>query len=148
MTRYFMTIPEAVQLVIRAGSLGSGGEVFVLEMGEPVSIEQLARDMIELSGLRPDVDIAIEEVGRRPGEKLHEDLFNPNELKQPTPVEKIMRAERERLDPAAADAMFDEIALLVLEGDAAGLAAHVSGLSAGHPVSSDAGEAPAVRSVP
>ena len=115
MTRYFMTIPEAVQLIIRAASLGQGGEVFVLEMGEPVSIEQLARDMIELSGLRPDVDIAIEEVGRRPGEKLHEDLFNPNELKQPTPAEKIMLAERAPLDPAAADAMFDEIALLVLE---------------------------------
>src|SRR4051794_13766206 len=148
MTRYFMTIPEAVQLVIRAGSLGKGGEIFVLEMGEPVSIRQLARDMIELSGLRPDVDIAIEEVGRRPGEKLHEDLFNPFELKQPTPAEKIMLAERERLDPAAADAMFDEISLLVLEGDAAGLAARVSALSAGEPVSPDAGEAPAVRPVP
>src|SRR3954452_12831077 len=148
MTRYFMTIPEAVQLVIRAGSLGTGGDVFVLEMGEPVSIKQLARDMIELSGLRPDVDIAIEEVGRRPGEKLHEDLFNPFELKHPTPAEKIMLAERERLDPAAADAMFDEISLLVLEGDAAGLAARVSALSAGEPVSPDAGEAPAVRPVP
>jgi FlaA1/EpsC-like NDP-sugar epimerase len=148
MTRYFMTIPEAVQLIIRAGSLGTGGEVFVLEMGEPVSIEQLARDMIELSGLRPDVDIAIEEVGRRPGEKLHEDLFNPNELKQPTPAEKIMLAEREPLDPAAADAMFDEIALLVLEGDAAGLAAHVNALSVGEPVPPDAGEAPAVRPIP
>ena len=148
MTRYFMTIPEAVQLVIRAGSLGQGGEIFVLEMGEPVSIKQLAHDMIELSGLRPDVDIAIEEVGRRPGEKLHEDLFNPFELKQPTPAEKIMLAEREPLDPAASDAMFDEIALLVLEGDAAGLAARVSALSAGEPVSPDAGEAPAVRPVP
>jgi FlaA1/EpsC-like NDP-sugar epimerase len=148
MTRYFMTIPEAVQLIIRAGSLGKGGEIFVLEMGEPVAIEQLARDMIELSGLRPDVDIAIDEVGRRPGEKLHEDLFNPNELKQPTPAEKIMLAERTPLDPAAADAMFDEIALLVLEGDAAGLAAHVGTLAAGRAVSSDAGEAPAVRSVP
>ena len=148
MTRYFMTIPEAVQLVIRAGSLGTGGEVFVLEMGEPVSIKQLARDMIELSGLRPDVDIAIEEVGRRPGEKLHEDLFNPNERPQPTPAEKIMLAEREPLDPAAVETMFDEIALLVLEGDAAGLAARVSALSAGAPVSPDAGEAPAVRPVP
>jgi FlaA1/EpsC-like NDP-sugar epimerase len=148
MTRYFMTIPEAVQLIIRAGSLGQGGEVFVLEMGEPVSIEQLARDMIELSGLRPDVDIAIEEVGRRPGEKLHEDLFNPNELKQPTPAERIMLAEREPVDPAAADAMFDEIALLVLEGDAAGLAARVSALSAEQPTSSDPGEAPAPRPVP
>ena len=148
MTRYFMTIPEAVQLVIRAGSLGTGGEIFVLEMGEPVSIEQLARDMIELSGLRPDVDIAIEEVGRRPGEKLHEDLFNPHELKQPTPAEKIMRAERGPIDPAAADTMFDEIGLLVLEGDAAGLAAHVSTLAAGRSVSPDAGDARAVRSVP
>jgi FlaA1/EpsC-like NDP-sugar epimerase len=148
MTRYFMTIPEAVQLVIRAGSLGTSGEIFVLEMGEPVSIKQLARDMIELSGLRPDVDIAIEEVGRRPGEKLHEDLFNPFELKRPTPVEKIMLAEREPLDPAAADAMFDEIALLVLEGDATGLAARVSALSAGEPVSPHPGEAPAVRPVP
>jgi FlaA1/EpsC-like NDP-sugar epimerase len=148
MTRYFMTIPEAVQLVIRAGSLGKGGEVFVLEMGEAVSIKQLARDMIELSGLRPDVDIAIEEVGRRPGEKLHEDLFNPNERPQPTPAEKIMLAEREPLDPAAVETMFDEIALLVLEGDAAGLAARVSALSADAPVSPDAGEAPAVRPVP
>jgi FlaA1/EpsC-like NDP-sugar epimerase len=148
MTRYFMTIPEAVQLVIRAGSLGTGGEVFVLEMGEPVSIKQLARDMIELSGLRPDVDIAIEEVGRRPGEKLHEDLFNPNERPQPTPAEKIMLAERDPFDPGAVETMFDEIALLVLEGDAAGLAARVSALSADAPVSPDAGEAPAVRPVP
>jgi len=148
MTRYFMTIPEAVQLVIRAGSLGTGGEIFVLEMGEPVSIEQLARDMIELSGLRPDVDIAIEEVGRRPGEKLHEDLFNPNERPQRTPAEKIMLAERERLDPGAVETMFDEIALLVLEGDAAGLAARVSTLSADRAVSSDTGQESAARPVP
>jgi len=148
MRRYFMTIPEAVQLVIRAGSLANGGEVFVLEMGEAVSIEQLARDMIELSGLRPDVDIAIEEVGRRPGEKLHEDLFNPNELKQPTTAEKIMLAEREPVDPAAADAMFDEIALLVLEGDAAGLAARVSAFSTRAPVAVEPGAAPTVRPVP
>jgi FlaA1/EpsC-like NDP-sugar epimerase len=148
MTRYFMTIPEAVQLVIRAGSLGSSGEVFVLEMGEPVSIMQLARDMIELSGLQPDEDIAIELIGRRPGEKLHEDLFNPNERPQPTPAEKIMLAEREPLDQQAVEAMFDEIALLVLEGDATGLAAKVAELSAGRPGSDDAGDAPAVRPVP
>jgi FlaA1/EpsC-like NDP-sugar epimerase len=148
MTRYFMTIPEAVQLIIRAASLGQGGEVFVLEMGEAVSIEQLARDMIELSGLRPDVDIAIEEVGRRPGEKLHEDLFNPNELKQPTTAEKIMLAEREPVDPAAADAMFDDIALLVLEGDAAGLAARVSAFSTRRPIAVESADAPTVRPVP
>jgi FlaA1/EpsC-like NDP-sugar epimerase len=133
MTRYFMTIPEAVQLIIRSGSLGEGGEIFVLEMGEPVSIMQLARDMIELSGLVPDRDIAIEVVGRRPGEKLHEELFNHYERPQPTPAEKIMLAEREPMDPGAVEAMFDEISLLVLEGDAAGLAAKVSELSAERP---------------
>jgi FlaA1/EpsC-like NDP-sugar epimerase len=148
MTRYFMTIPEAVQLVIRAGSLGGGGEVFVLEMGDPVSILQLARDMIELSGLRPDRDIAIEVVGRRPGEKLHEDLFNPYERPQPTPAEKITLAGRDRLEPAAIEAMFDEITLLVLEGDAAGLAAKVSALSAVRPGTAEGTAAPTVRSVP
>lgn len=129
MTRYFMTIPEAVQLVIRAGSLGAGGEIFVLEMGEPVSIWQLAETMIELSGLRPGDDIAIEEVGRRPGEKLHEELFNPYERAQPTPAEKILRAERDRVDLGTVETMFDEVGLLVLEGDAAALAAKVSELT-------------------
>ncbi|MGI8558815.1 MAG: polysaccharide biosynthesis protein [Solirubrobacteraceae bacterium] len=130
MTRYFMTIPEAVQLVIRTGSLGTGGEVFVLEMGEPVEIMALARAMIELSGLEPEKDIAIEVVGRRPGEKLHEELFNPYEHPHPTPAEKIVLAQRDPLDPTVVAAMFDEIGLLVLEGDAAGLAAKVSELSA------------------
>jgi FlaA1/EpsC-like NDP-sugar epimerase len=130
MTRYFMTIPEAVQLVIRAGSLGTGGEVYVLEMGDPVSIITLAREMIELSGLKPDEDIAIEVVGRRPGEKLHEELFNDYERPQLTPAEKIVRAEREQLDPEVVAEVFDQIGLLVLEGDAAGLANRVSELSA------------------
>jgi FlaA1/EpsC-like NDP-sugar epimerase len=129
MTRYFMTIPEAVQLVIRTGSLGSGGEIFVLEMGEPVKIWHLAETMIELSGLRPGEDIAIEEIGRRPGEKLHEELFNPYERTQSTPAEKILRADRDRLDAATVEAMFDEVGLLVLEGDAAALAAKVSQLT-------------------
>lgn len=139
MTRYFMTIPEAVQLIIRSGSLGTGGEVYVLDMGEPVSIVRLAREMIELSGLEPDKDIAIEEVGRRPGEKLHEELFNPYERPQPTPAEKILRAERDPLAPGVVDGMFDEIGLLVLEGDAAGLAQKVSELS-------DLRQPPTVRS--
>jgi FlaA1/EpsC-like NDP-sugar epimerase len=131
MTRYFMTIPEAVQLIIQAGTLGEGGEVFVLDMGEPVRIMELARAMIELSGLEPGRDIAVEIVGRRPGEKLHEELFNPYERPRPTPAERILRAEREPLDPASVDATFDEIGLLVLEGDAAALAAKVAELSAG-----------------
>jgi FlaA1/EpsC-like NDP-sugar epimerase len=130
MTRYFMTIPEAVQLVIRSGSLVSGGEVFVLEMGEPVKIIELAHDMIRLSGLEPDRDIAIEVIGPRPGEKLHEELFNPYERPQPTPAQKIMRAEHPRLDPAWEQAIFDQVGWLVLDGDAAALAEKVAELAA------------------
>jgi FlaA1/EpsC-like NDP-sugar epimerase len=129
MTRYFMTIPEAVQLIVRAGSLAQRGAVYVLEMGEPVRIMDLARDMIELSGLEPDRDVSIEVVGRRPGEKLHEELFNAYERPQPTRAEKIVLAEREPLDPALTAEFFDQIGLLALEGDAAGLAAKVSELS-------------------
>jgi FlaA1/EpsC-like NDP-sugar epimerase len=157
MTRYFMTIPEAVQLIIRSGSLASGpppagepspagpaspvarrrprggAEVFVLDMGEPVRIVDLARAMIDLSGLDPDRDIEIEIVGARPGEKLHEELFNSYERPRPTESEKILLAEREPLAVEQVDAMFEEIVLLVLEGDAAGLAAKVSELSSGRP---------------
>lgn len=134
MTRYFMTIPEAVQLIIRSGSLASdgdrGADVFVLDMGEPVSIMDLARAMIELSGLDPDHDVTVEIIGRRAGEKLSEELFNRYEQPRPTSAEKIMLAEREPLSPETVQAMFDEITLLVCEGDAAGLAAKVSELSA------------------
>ncbi len=154
MTRYFMTIPEAVQLIIRSGSLaverrqeaspnGRPGqperrrrppcaEVFVLDMGEPVRVLDLAKAMIELSGLDPQRDIEIEIVGRRPGEKLHEELFNSYERKRETSAEKIFLAEREPLGAEAVESMFAEIGLLVLEGDAAGLAAKVSELSALH----------------
>ncbi len=130
MTRYFMTIPEAVQLVIRAGSLGGeSGEVFVLEMGEPVRIIELAEAMIRLSGLEPERDIAIEIIGARPGEKFYEDLFNPYERPQPTPAQKIVRAQRERFDPAWVERAFAEVNLLVLEGDAAALADRVAKLA-------------------
>src|SRR5918992_4694168 len=129
MTRFFMTIPEAVQLVIRAGSLAHGGEVFVLEMGEAVRIMDLARDMIRFSKLEPDKDIAIEIIGPRPGEKLHEELFNPYERPEETPAAKILRAARPAIDPAWVQEIFDEISLLVLEGDAATLAAKVAELA-------------------
>jgi FlaA1/EpsC-like NDP-sugar epimerase len=136
MTRYFMTIPESVQLIIRAGSLsgkGSGhtGDVFVLEMGEPVRIIDLAEAMIRLSGLEPERDIAIEIVGARPGEKFHEDLFNPYEVPQPTPAQRIVRAQHEPLDPDWVERTFARINLLVLEGDARALAEEVSILAAG-----------------
>jgi FlaA1/EpsC-like NDP-sugar epimerase len=90
MKRFFMTIPEAVQLVLQAAVLGQGGEVFMLDMGEPVKIVDLARDLIELSGLELGRDIDIEFTGIRPGEKLYEELFLPDERYEPTPHEKIL----------------------------------------------------------
>jgi FlaA1/EpsC-like NDP-sugar epimerase len=129
MSRYFMTIPEAVQLIIRSGELATGGDVFVLEMGDPVKILDLARNMIRLSGNEPDVDIAIEIVGRRPGEKIHEDLFNPGERSQPTPAEKIVAAARPPLEPEWVESAFARIEELVYNGDAAALATAVAELS-------------------
>jgi len=90
-TRYFMTIPEAVGLVLQSGAQGSGGEIFVLDMGQPVKIVDLARQLIELSGLRPGEDIEIEFVGLRPGEKLFEELSHEGENITPTNHPKIMR---------------------------------------------------------
>ncbi len=89
MRRYFMTIPEAVQLVLQAAALGRGGEVFVLDMGEPVRIADLARDLIRLSGLEPDRDIEIRYTGLRPGEKLYEELFDASEAFERTQHDKI-----------------------------------------------------------
>jgi FlaA1/EpsC-like NDP-sugar epimerase len=86
--------------------------------------------MIRLSGLEPDRDIAIEVIGPRPGEKLHEELFNPYERPQPTPSQKLLRAEHPRLDPAWEQETFDQVNWLVLDGDAAALAAKVGELSA------------------
>jgi FlaA1/EpsC-like NDP-sugar epimerase len=101
-TRYFMTIPEAVHLVLMAGVTGEGGEIFLLRMGEPVRILDLARNLIELSGLRPDVDVKIVFTGLRAGEKLHEELQNEAEHALATSNEKIMILSGvERLSEAA-----------------------------------------------
>ena len=92
MVRFFMLIPEAAQLVIQAGELGRGGEIFVLDMGEPVRLMDLARDMIHLSGLREGEDIEIKITGLRPGEKLYEELYGDDEQHEPTEHAKIMVA--------------------------------------------------------
>ncbi len=89
MSRYFMTIPEAVQLVLQASTMGKGSEIFVLDMGKPISIVELARQLILLSGLEPDDDIRIEFTGPRPGEKLHEELNLESEELQATHHPKI-----------------------------------------------------------
>ncbi|MDR1421484.1 MAG: polysaccharide biosynthesis protein [Coriobacteriales bacterium] len=89
-TRYFMTIPEASRLVVQAGGMAEGGEIFILDMGEQVRIMDLARNMIRLSGLVPDVDIKIKTVGLRPGEKLYEELLMDCEKTQQTPVKSIL----------------------------------------------------------
>jgi FlaA1/EpsC-like NDP-sugar epimerase len=127
MTRYFMTIPEAVQLVIQAADLGgASGEVFVLEMGEPVRIVDLARNMIRLAGYEPETDIAIEFIGTRPGEKIHEELFNPDERPQATAADRIVRAVRgQPLDPDWVERTVDQLAAMVGAGDESGLAERV-----------------------
>jgi FlaA1/EpsC-like NDP-sugar epimerase len=127
MTRYFMTIPEAVQLVIRTGDIGAGkGEVFVLEMGEPVKILDLAHNMIRLAGYEPESDIAVEFTQPRPGEKLHEELFGRGESVQPTAAKRIRRAVRESpLDPDWVDNTLNSLEDLVMAGDEANLAERV-----------------------
>ena len=101
MTRYFMTIPEASQLVLQAGLLGETGRVYVLDMGEPVKILDLAKDMVRLSGLDEDQEIDIEFTGLRPGEKLFEELFTDSEARQSRVHPKVFDGEPERVDSAA-----------------------------------------------
>ena len=110
MTRYFMTIPEAVQLVLQAAALGNQGEVFVLDMGEPVKVYDLAMDLIRLTGLEPDVDIEVLLTGMRPGEKLFEELFFSGDGITPTVHPKILRSldsEAFDFDDARIDALID-----------------------------------------
>ena len=90
MTRYFMTIPEAVQLVLQAASMDSTGEIYLLDMGDPIKIKDLARRLIQMSGLRPDIDIPIRITGLRPGEKLHEKLWADSTVVYPTPFPRVL----------------------------------------------------------
>ena len=115
--RYFMTIPEACSLVLEAGCMGSGGEIYIFDMGEPVKIYDLARRMISLAGLKPDVDIKIEEIGLRPGEKLYEELLNDKEKTTATVNKKIMIAKVRKYDYEDVCAAIDNIIDLASKGD-------------------------------
>ena len=120
-TRYFMTIPEACQLILQAGAMGEGGEIFILDMGTPVRIVDMARDLIRLSGFEPAVDIKIEYVGLRPGEKLFEELITSGEGIVPTNHEKIMVLRGKTCDQERLNAIIEELTKLALEQNGAGI---------------------------
>jgi FlaA1/EpsC-like NDP-sugar epimerase len=117
MTRYFMTIPEAASLVVQAGAIGGRGDVFVLDMGEPVQILDLAMQMIRLSGKDPERDIDVKIVGTRPGEKLHEELWGEGEIAEPTAHPKIMRVSGPIVDAVWLQDELAELERLVREGE-------------------------------
>ncbi|UCH37438.1 MAG: polysaccharide biosynthesis protein, partial [Candidatus Bathyarchaeota archaeon] len=118
MTRYFMTIQEACQLILQAGSMGEGGEIFLLEMGTPIKIDDMARDLIRLSGFEPDVDINIEYIGLRPGEKLYEELITEGEGVIPTSHEKIMVLKGKECNLDVLNGKIDDLVYLTREQDA------------------------------
>ena len=109
-TRYFMTIPEASSLVLEAAVMGRGGEIFVFDMGQPVKIIDLARKMIQLAGLRPDVDIPIHFTGLRPGEKMFEELFKDSENLLPTHHPKIMKAQKSEIEAEFSEMLLELVA--------------------------------------
>ncbi len=114
-TRYFMTIPEACQLVLEAGSMGNGGEIFVFDMGKPVKIADLAKKMIRLSGFTPGVDIKLKFTGLRPGEKLYEELLNTSENTVPTYHDKILIAKVREVDHDEVCRQLDELIQLAMD---------------------------------
>jgi FlaA1/EpsC-like NDP-sugar epimerase len=128
MERYFMTIPEAVQLIVQAGAIGESGDIFVLDMGEPVKIVDLAHNMIRLSGKEPERDIPIEFIGVRPGEKLHEDLWAEGEAAVPTSHPKILRAACRPVDPVWLEEELAELERLADAGETVEIVARLGEL--------------------
>lgn len=115
--RYFMSIPEAAQLILQAGAMGEGGEIFILEMGIPIRIVDIARDLIRLHGLEPEKDIAIEFTGLRPGEKLHEELITAGEGIVSTKHQKIMVLRGKPGDTAALLAAIEKLIVIARQGE-------------------------------
>ena len=116
-TRYFMTIPEACQLVLEAGAMGNGGEIYVFDMGKPVRIADMAEKMIRLSGLEPEKDIQIVYSGLRPGEKLYEELLNNEENTMPTHFPKILIGKTREYDMDEIKLCFEKIDSFLSQGD-------------------------------
>lgn len=130
--RYFMTIPEACQLILQAGVIGRGGEIFVLDMGEPVKISYLAEQLIRLSGKTPGEDIEIVYTGLRPGEKLYEELFHDAEKLAETSHPKILLAHCRLMDKGMLEKSFDAMQQFCEEGDEAGLRSRLAELVPEH----------------
>jgi len=118
-----MTIPEACQLILQAGAMGNGGEIFILDMETPIEIDDMACDLIRLSGFEPEVDIKIEYIGMRPGEKLYEELITDGENIVPTRHEKIMVLKGIECDLALLNGKIDELAGLAQGQNADGIKA-------------------------
>lgn len=125
--RYFMTIPEAVSLVLQAGSYAKRGEIFVLDMGDPVRIDDMARNMIRLSGFKPDVDIMVEYTGLRPGEKLYEELLLSEEGLEKTPNNLIFIGHPEAIDRESFEAKLEQLRLAA-EANSPDIRRHVKAL--------------------
>jgi FlaA1/EpsC-like NDP-sugar epimerase len=116
-----MSIPEAAQLILQAGAMGEGGEIFILDMGEPIRIVGMARDLIRLHGLEPDKDILIEFTGLRPGEKLYEELITSGEGIVSTCHEKIMVLRGEKQDAAGLLAQIESLLAIARQGDSSAI---------------------------
>jgi FlaA1/EpsC-like NDP-sugar epimerase len=129
MTRFFMTIPEAVQLVIQAGAIGESGDIYVLDMGKAVKIVDLAHNMIRLSGKEPGRDVKVDFIGVRPGEKLHEELWGEGEQVVPTSHAKILRCAGRPVDPAWLDEELAELERLVETGETLDVVARLGAMT-------------------